>query len=130
MGVRKKKRRKITVNKRQFIWWVSEDSDSPDVILRILSDDKKFIVNYHLDQPEEQRFLIVLGKEFPGLANAGHTWKRVRCPRWESDSGVTPAAVRQVIKWCLYEDRPLVQLNWKGEVIEEEPQTSAKTVAE
>jgi hypothetical protein len=130
MAIRKKKRRKITVNKRQFIWYVNDDQDSADKVLRIFSDDKKFMVSYHLDQPDAQRFLIVLGKEFPGLANAGHTWKRVRCPKWESDSTVTPAIVRQVIKWCLFEDRPLIQLNWKGEVIEDDPPIALETVEE
>lgn len=130
MAVRKKKRRKITVNKRSFTWWVSEDQDSPDIVLRIFSDDKKFIISYQLNQPEAQPFLIVLGKEFPGLVNAGSGWTRVRCPKWESDSVVTPATVRQVIKWCLYEERSLIQVNWKGEVIEEEKQTSLETNAE
>jgi hypothetical protein len=130
MAIRKKKRRKITVNKRRFTWWVSDDSDSPDMILRIFSEDKKFIVSYHLDQPDAQRFLIVLGKEFPGLVNAGSVWMRVRCPKWETDSIITPAHVRRLIKWCLFEDRPLIQINWKGEVIEEKNHISSATIQE
>ena len=130
MAIRKKKRRKITVNKRPFTWWVSDDADSPDMVLRVFSEDKKFIVSYHLNQSDAQRFLIVLGKEFPGLVNAGTGWMRVKCPKWETDSTITPANVRQLIKWCLFEERPLVQLNWKGEMIEEKKQISAESVQE
>jgi hypothetical protein len=130
MAINKKKRRKITVNKRPFTWWMSEDKDSPDLVLRVFSEDKKFIVSYHLNQPEAQRFLIVLGREFPGLVNAGSGWTRVRCPKWESDSTMTPAAVRQLIKWCLFEERPLIRLNWKGEVIEEATPSSSEALAE
>jgi hypothetical protein len=130
MAIRKKKRRKITVNKRPFTWWVSEDQDSPDIVLRIFSEDKKFIVSYQLNQPDTQRFLIVLGKEFPGLSNAGSGWIRVKCPKWETDSTITPAIVRHVIKWCLFTERPLVQVNWKGEVIETKSQISSEAITE
>jgi hypothetical protein len=109
---------------------VSEEKDSPDLVLRVFSEDKNFIVSYQLNQPEAQRFLIVLGKEFPGLVNAGSGWTRVRCPKWESDSAMTPAAVRQLIKWCLFEERPLIRLNWKGEVIEEAAPISPAAIAE
>jgi hypothetical protein len=128
MAINKKKRRKITVNKRQFFWWVSDDYDSADMILRVYSEDKNFIISYHLEQPEAQQFLIVLGKEFPGLAGSG--WRRIRCPRWESDGAITPAAVRQLIKWCLFEEHPLIQVNWKGEVIEEKNLISPEAIAE
>lgn len=128
MASNKKRRRKITVNKRPFFWWVSDDS--ADKILRVYSEDKKFIVSYQLEQPEAQCFLIVLGKEFPGLADAGSGWMRVKCPKWENDSPITPAIVRQVIKWCLFTERPLIQLNWKGEVIEEPHSVSPETMAE
>jgi hypothetical protein len=130
MAIRKKKRRKITVNKRSFTWWVSDDNDSPDIVLRVFSEDKKFIVSYHFNQPDAQRFLIVLGKEFPGLVNAGSGWTRVQCPKWETDWTITPAAVRQLIKWCLFEEHPLIQVNWKGEVIEAKNQISPETVQE
>jgi hypothetical protein len=130
MAIRKKKRRTLTLNKRRFIWWLSDDPDSPDVVLRVYSEDKRFIVSYHLDQPDTQRFVIVLGKEFPGLVQAGSRWIRLRCPKWETDSTMTPAAVRQLIKWCLFQDRPLIRLNWKGEVIEDDPPIALETVEE
>jgi hypothetical protein len=130
MASRKKKRRSLTLNKRRFIWWVSDDKDAADIVLRVYSEDKKFIVSYHFGQPDSQRFLIVLGREFPGLVHAGSVWIRLRCPKWESDSRITPATVRQLIKWCLFEDRPLIRLNWKGEVIEDDNPIAPETVEE
>jgi hypothetical protein len=122
MAIRKKHRRKLTLNNRQFVWYVSDDYDSADMVLHVVSEDKKFIVNYHLEQPDSHRFLIVLGKEFPGFSDAGGRWIRVKCPKWEVDSIVTPSAVRHLIEWCLFEERELVRVNWKGEIIDEDSQ--------
>jgi hypothetical protein len=113
MGIRKKWRRRINVRGRLFIWYVCEDSDSPDLVLHVISEDKQFIVMYHLDQPGNP-FLIVIGPEFTGVPNAGGIWRRFLCPRWESDSKVTPATVRSLIEWCLSSDKSLQEVDWRG----------------
>src|SRR5262245_32478599 len=48
MGTAKKGRRKLTISGRLFIWYVAQDDDSADLVLHVASDDKSFIVNYHL----------------------------------------------------------------------------------
>jgi len=50
MGIAKKGRRKLTVAGRLFIWYVAEDDDSADLVLTVASEDKSFIVKYHLGQ--------------------------------------------------------------------------------
>jgi hypothetical protein len=71
MAITTKNRRKLVTNNRKFIWYVKDDPDSGDFVLHVVSEDKNFIVNYHLHQPESTRYLIILGKEFPGLPDAG-----------------------------------------------------------
>ena len=93
MGIAKKYRRKLVIGERLFLWWVREiqPEDWLGPVLTVASDDKRFLVRYYLGQKEEQRFLVVLGPEFPGLPDAGGCWIRVLCPQWESGSSVQPS---------------------------------------
>jgi hypothetical protein len=104
----------LIINGREFIWYVKDDPDSADMVLHVAAQDKIFMVNYHLAQPVNTRYLIVLGKEFPGLPDAGGCWIRVLCPEWETDSIVTPASVRRLIEWCLSEKCELIRVNHMG----------------
>jgi len=101
MGVSKKGRRKIVRNDRIFYWCVKPDYDSEALLhLSIVSDDKKFVVSYHLNQiAHENPFIVVMGKEFKGLKNLGHCWERFMVPEWESEA-VTPFLVSEIIDWC------------------------------
>ena len=114
MGIATKNRRKIEIGEREFIWYFSEDYDSADMVLRVASTDKDFVVHYHLARPDDTRFLIILGKEFNGFLNARGGWKRVLCPKWENDSVIKPSSVRHLIEWCLSEKTEFVQVDWMG----------------
>lgn len=120
MGIATKNRRKIKIGGRDFVWYVSDDYDSADMVLRVASLDKNFIVNYHLAQPDDTRHLIVLGKEFNGLLRSTYNWKRVICPKWEEDSVITPKSVRRLIEWCLVEKSELIEVDWIGKSIKEQ----------
>lgn len=115
MAVTTKNRRKLLINNRRFIWYIRDDPDSADFVLHVISEDKNFIVVYHLHQPESTRYLIIIGKEFPGLANAGGNWIRVRCPQWETNHSITPASVHRLIEWCFLDEKELIRVNWLGQ---------------
>jgi hypothetical protein len=99
MGVRKKGRHKLDVEGRLFLWYVKPDDDSPGLILHVLSDDKRFLVQYELLQQEDRRHLTVIGKEFGRVSGTGNCWRRFRCPAWEKGGVITPASVRELIDW-------------------------------
>ena len=44
MGVRKKGRRKITVDDKVYIWYVSPDDESDYYLLNIVSEDKSYVL--------------------------------------------------------------------------------------
>ena len=101
MSVRTKKRRKLTIDDRLYVWYVIDDRDVPNYVLHVLSDDKKFIIHYHLQQPDDTRHLIVIGPDFRRVAGTGGVWRRFRCPEWDTENGViTPRTVRNLIDWC------------------------------
>lgn len=107
MGVARKNRRSIQVGDREFLWYIAEDIDSfPPTVdgslhaLNILSEDKQFMVRYHLNQVDsERRHITVIGAEFGGSREAG-CWRRFRCPDWCPSGAITPGIVREVIEWC------------------------------
>ncbi|QDE93837.1 hypothetical protein BHS06_35355 [Myxococcus xanthus] len=112
MGVLTKGRRKLHREDRLFIWWV-DAADGPEKVLHVIADDKRFHVLYPLEQPTEEGFLAVLGREFPGLPDAGGCWIRVRVPAWDS-TAVGPGFVRRLIDWALTPDKPLLRVDWRG----------------
>jgi hypothetical protein len=111
MSVAKKQRRKLMRDDREFIWWVALDYDSNDMILHIVSDDKKFMAHYVLGQQDQERLVIILGPEFSG-ATTGGSWQRFRCPCFDPHGVATPSGVRKLIDWCLAGDEVRAPLSW------------------
>ncbi|SKA98544.1 hypothetical protein SAMN02745166_02792 [Prosthecobacter debontii] len=103
MSISTKSRRKLVRDGRLFVWWVAPDLDSTDMVLHVVSDDKRFITHYVLGQDDTTSLLIVLGSEFSG-APTGGCWTRFRCPRFDMDGVILPSGVRSLIDWCLTSD--------------------------
>ena len=119
MGLAKKGRAPLVVGDRLFLWYVTEgdNGSSWGPILHVISDDKRFAILCSLDQPDPP-FVVVMGREFPGLPDAGGGWTRVRCPRLVEPPWVTPGAVRRLIDWCLDADKPIVRVDYRGRPLE------------
>ena len=124
MGVATKNRRKLTVGDREFLWYVAEDIDDfPPTVegslhaLNILSEDKQFIVRYHLNQVDsERRHITVIGAEFGGSREGG-CWRRFVTPRWCQEGPVTPGIVREVIELCL-DSSPRIAVDYTGSQVD------------
>jgi hypothetical protein len=118
MAISTKKRRKIQLDGRPFIWWVAPDLESAGVpTLHICSSDKRFHVHYPLGPETALRHLVVLGPEFPPLQDAGGCRVRVRAPAWE-DQIITPAVVRQIVAWGLDATKSVQRVTWLGAPLE------------
>lgn len=93
MGVRKKGRRKIVRNGRNYVWYVSEDYDSPLMLLHICSEDKKLVLVY----PLSSNYVVSTGRIFQG--HETHVWERMFLP-FESAEYITPKFVAELIDWA------------------------------
>jgi hypothetical protein len=113
MAIATKRRRKIEVDGRAFVWWVTPDDESNEMLLRISSTDKQLLLCYIIDQPDESRHVIVLGRELPPLTDAGGRWIRLHTPRWD-DRIVTPKLVRTILLWALDPFKEVVRVGWSG----------------
>jgi hypothetical protein len=114
MGTSKKKRSKLNIEGRLFLWYVKQDDDSDSYILHVISDDKRFVVHYYLQQPEHHRYLIVLGKEFGRVSGTGDCWRRFRCPTWENNGAITPSSVKRLIEWSQHSDSTTEEVDYAG----------------
>jgi hypothetical protein len=117
MGTNKKQRHKLTVADRLYLWYVKQDEDSDSYILHVISNDKRFIVHYHLQQQQSYRYIIVLGKEFERVAGTGNGWRRFRCPAWENDKAITPSAVKKLIEWSQQANVTTEEVDYVGRPI-------------
>lgn len=97
MGVRTKARRKISVDGRDYVWYVKEDEESPYMLLNISSIDKKIILSFPLGTAFS--YVISKGKYFQGEEMPGY-WKRFRYMK-DLPEAITPGIVRECIEWAV-----------------------------
>ena len=121
MGIAKKGKRKIVVDEVDYYWYISDDPDGHATgtiySLTVISDDKKFLVKYPINQNHGENHLIVLGKRFGGKGEWGNNWQRLICPKIEVGEKVLPSSVEKLIKWSI-SDKPTIFVNWQGAIIE------------
>lgn len=123
MGIATKNRRKIIFEKQEFYWWVKPEYDRYAGMLEIsiASKNKKFLVKYYaIQQQETNRYISVIGSEFPGLEKMGINSNRFICPDFVKtfeNHGIGPKNIKSILAWCLDSERDLVPVNHKGEIL-------------
>ncbi|MBQ4522470.1 MAG: hypothetical protein IJA10_05885 [Lachnospiraceae bacterium] len=112
MGVRKKSRRKISVDDKEYIWYVEVDYDSPYHILNIVSNDKQLVLSCPIDT--ETPYLISKGKLFQNKDTNGN-WNRYLLP-FNIPEIVTPSFVAKIITWAMQDINTQI-IAWNGKNI-------------
>jgi hypothetical protein len=120
MGISRKGRRRIEVDAHPYVWWVGEDLEACGAVtLNVCSEDKHLLVKYALAQADEDRHLVVLGREF--RAKRPHGWGgylRFRCPPFGTGETVAPRDVAALVRWCRTGTDPLVEVDSQGRVMD------------
>lgn len=96
-----KKRRKIIVEGRLFLWSLHDEDVN---LLHVVSDDKRLNLRYGWQHslPPAERYVDVMGPGFNGLPEGLHGWIRVRAPDWTgANHEGSPRFVRTLILWAL-----------------------------
>lgn len=109
MGVGKRSRRKICVENKKYVWYVSKDCDSPYDILNIISEDKSLIVSCPLKT--ETAYLISKGLTFQNQETSG-VWNRYLLPFLIPEI-ITPVFVAKIISWAT-KDANATLIEWNG----------------
>jgi hypothetical protein len=119
MAVSRKYKRPISVDGRDYLWWVMLD-DEPFVpstghCLRVVDLQGEMFAYYPLCQPAEIRHIEVRRRRFrsadrgSGRALSG----RFRCPAFAAGPSVTPADVAALVRWCESAGEP-VEVDYRG----------------
>ncbi|MBQ3692616.1 MAG: hypothetical protein II931_04775 [Clostridia bacterium] len=93
MAVRKKGRRKIVRDGKNYVWFVNLDYESPLMLLHICAEDKSMVLVY----PIGSNYIVSEGKMFQGVQS--NHWRRYFLP-FESTECVTPGFVAKIIDWA------------------------------
>jgi len=120
MAISKKHRRSISVDGTNYLWWIGEALEydflgSP--MLTAASEDRRLLVRYGLVQPEDCRFVVVLGPRFQGLADRPGPWRRFLCPAFGGPTTVTPKHVAELIRWCTAPNVSATEVDYRGRPI-------------
>ena len=117
MTISSKQRRQIKVDDVSYLWWVTEDLEDEFIgtaTLTVCSLDKRLLVRYGLVQPDDSRYVVVLGARFQGLPDSPGPWRRFRSPQFGSNVMVTPKDVAELIRWCTDVAGHAVAVDYRG----------------
>lgn len=112
MSVKKKGRRKITIDDNSYVWYVELDDDSPYYILNIVSEDKRYVLSCPIKT--DISYLFCKGNYFKNNVTDGK-WNRYLLPFYIPDI-ITPAIVSQIIIWATQSGEYEV-VDWNGSSI-------------
>ncbi len=100
MAISKKGKRKISVNSRQYLWWVYDEYSQADFNgnqIEIVAVNQAGYFKYGLEQEAEKRYVVITLRH---QAYKVH----VKCPQFEDDNGIIkPSGIARLIKWCFME---------------------------
>jgi hypothetical protein len=119
MTVSRKWKRPITVDGREYLWWVRDDDDPPFVpsngkSLRIVDTSGDLALEYYLGQPSDLCHVVVTGRRFRGLPDCGGVHRRFKCPLFATNPAITPADIAAVIRWSEEAGAVPVEVNYLG----------------
>jgi len=122
MTVSRKRKRRIDVDGRVFLWSIKEiKHDLHDLVastgysLNVVSEDGTFCVEYPLGQTEDRRHVVVKGSGFRDAQRVGGPWRRFLCPPFGSQLTISPRDVAQLIRWATSDADPQpVEVDYMG----------------
>jgi hypothetical protein len=120
MAISSKGKRKITVDKKEYFWWVhiaDEDDFIGASVLTVISEKKGLHVRYGVQQVSAERFVVALGPYFKGIAGVGGCWRRFICPKFGSGDAVTPKDVAALILWSHETQGESVEVDYLARVV-------------
>ena len=114
MTISRKTRRVLELDGREYVWYVRPDAENFGAItLTVISEDRRFHVQYILGQSPEGRYVTVIGREFRDAA-VGGVHQRFRSPEFGDGDTVTPRDVRSLVEWSLLPEPVPTRVDQEG----------------
>lgn len=109
MSIRTRKRRKIVVDDKLYVWYIEQDCDSIYYLLNIISNDKELILSVPLKTG--MPYIVSKGRIFQNTKTSGR-WERYKLPNAIPDT-ITPKTVSEIIRWSTCGENAAA-LEWNG----------------
>lgn len=97
MGISKKGKRKIVIDRRAYLWWVFNEVDQTSFDgdqIKLVAEDQSHAILYGLQQWGESRRIVISLRNDGGIIS-------LDCPVFEDPNGIiTPSGIRKLIEWC------------------------------
>ena len=96
MAISKKRKRKITVINKTFLYWFYNEVDQTEFDgnqIKIILEDQSVYLKYGLKQQEDKRYVVV-------ALDQNQLKVHIYCPQFEREDGIiTPAGISRMINW-------------------------------
>ena len=119
-GNLQKNKHKLVFNDQNFYWWVKAEFDGNQGMLEvnIATEDKAFLIQYYAIQNQgTNRYISVIGKEFPGIDRRIGNWQRFICPDFIpkfENNGISSKHIKTILDWCFDLSKTLTPVNYKA----------------
>jgi len=98
MAFSKKGKRKITIDSKEYFWWIFNEYDQTEfdgIQIKIVDENQSVYFKYGLEQNKNERYLVFALRENKYKV---HTY----CPKFENDDGIImPSSIEKLIRWVL-----------------------------
>ncbi|WP_160137885.1 hypothetical protein [Chryseobacterium sp. c4a] len=98
MAISKKNKSKVTVNGKEYLWWVFDEYDQTTfdgIQIKAVCSDQTHFIKYGLQQEEDDRKLALILKDYTKLVLLSSP------PKFEDNKGIiTKSGIIRMIEWC------------------------------
>jgi len=99
--VRTKGRRKITVDQKEYVWYIKPGYDNPYLLLHMISADKTLVL------------IVPIDMEHPFVVQIQKSGRYVRyVPPFEIPKSITPDTVARLIRWAESDEEKILALGY------------------
>lgn len=98
MAISKKNKSKVTVDGKEYLWWVFDEYDQTTfdgIQIKAVCSDQTHFIKYGLQQEEDDRKLALILKDYTKLVHLSSP------PKFEDNKGIiTKSGIIWMIEWC------------------------------
>ncbi|MFP7658082.1 hypothetical protein [Chryseobacterium proteolyticum] len=98
MAISKKNKSKVSVDGKEYLWWVFDEYDQTEfdgIQIKAVSSDQTHFIKYGLQQSLNNSKLVLALKNYTKLVHLSLP------PKFENNEGViTKTGINRMIKWC------------------------------
>ena len=98
MTISKKNKSRISVDGKEYLWWVFDEYDQTEfdgIQIKAVCSDQTHFIKYGLQQEQDNAKVVLALKDYTQLVHLSSP------PKFENNKGIiTKSGINKMIKWC------------------------------